>query len=268
MRCADIITKIEGFYPTAYACDWDHTGIQAGRLEKEVTRIYVALDATEKVIREAVQKDSDMIITHHPMIFSPLYSITNNDANGARVIEILQHDMCCYSIHTNYDVISMADLSSQILGLKDTEVLENIDTSMIPESISVGSGPMGIGRVGALPLKMSLRDCCELVKTAFGLPSVNVYGDLGREVGRAALSPGSGRSMIGAAAEKAADVLITGDIGHHEGLTAMELGVSVIDAGHYGLEHIFIKDMMDFLRLNIPETVIFGEDISLPCHVV
>lgn len=99
-----------------------------------------------------------------------------------------------------------------------------------------------------LPDPVSLQDYCETVKKAFGLQTVQAFGDLAGAVKRIAVSPGSGKSMIDPAIAMGADVLVTGDIGHHEGIDAVARGLAVIDAGHYGIEHIFIKDMKQFLE--------------------
>jgi len=260
MRCSEIIQILEKYYPEEYACSWDHVGIQAGRLEKEITRVFVALDVTKKVIKEAVAKDADMVITHHPLLFKPIYSINNADPRGAKLIALLQHDICCYSAHTNYDILGMADLAAGMLGLKEMEPVE-------PSEVG-GDPAVGIGRVGALPFPRSLESCAELVKETFGLPSVTVYGTLLETISRAAIVPGSGRSMIDEAKAAGAQVLITGDIGHHEGLDAMAEGLAVIDAGHYGLEKIFVSDMTRFLSRNVPDIVVFGEETAFPYHII
>lgn len=109
----------------------------------------------------------------------------------------------------------------------------------------------GIGRVGLLKHEMTLGECCELVKEKFHLPDVKVFGDIERKVTRAAISPGSGKSMIDTALQTGAEVLVTGDIGHHEGIDAVARGLDIIDAGHYGLEHIFIEDMAMFLESHL-----------------
>ena len=89
-----------------------------------------------------------------------------------------------------------------------------------------------------------------------------------REVKRLAVSPGSGHSAVQAAVVKKADVLVTGDIGHHDGLDAVEQGLSVIDAGHYGTEYIFIDDMKRFLEKNFPDLEIMTAPIVHPFQVV
>ena len=82
---------------------------------------------------------------------------------------------------------------------------------------------------------------------------MKVFGDVEKEVKRVAICPGSGKSVIGEAICKQADVLITGDIDHHEGIDAVARNMAIIDAGHYGLEHIYMEDMKKFLSEKISE---------------
>jgi putative NIF3 family GTP cyclohydrolase 1 type 2 len=80
-----------------------------------------------------------------------------------------------------------------------------------------------------------------------------LFGDPETEIATLAVSPGSGKSMIDVALASGADLLVTGDIGHHDGLDAVDQGLLVIDAGHYGTEHLFIRQMADDLRKEFPE---------------
>ncbi len=237
MICRDLILKIEEQYPKEAALDWDNVGLLIGRMEKEVNKIFVALDLTDDVIEEAIKKEADLIVTHHPMLFAPQKKVTDDTLLGRRMIRLMQNDICCYAVHTNYDVLGMARLSEERLGLVDAKVLEE-----------TGWEDEGIGRIGALEKEMTLEGCCELVKEAFSLPSVKVFGEPSKSVRIAAISPGSGKSIIGIALEKGADVLITGDIDHHTGIDAVAEGMAIIDAGHYGLEYIFVEDMAQFLQ--------------------
>ena len=115
---------------------------------------------------------------------------------------------------------------------------------------------------------MTWGECCELVKEKFHLPDVKVFGDIERKVTRAAISPGSGKSMIDTALQTGAEVLVTGDIGHHEGIDAVARGLDVIDAGHYGLEHIFIEDMAMFLESHLSCVKIEKAEIVQPFQTV
>lgn len=116
----------------------------------------------------------------------------------------------------------------------------------------------GIGRYGRLPQIMTLEECASYIKEIFHLESVKIYGERDTAVECAAVSPGSGKSMIRPAIEAGAEVLITGDIEHHEGLDAMAQGLSIIDAGHYGLEKIFVPYMMEYIQREFPQITLFA----------
>ena len=258
MLCREIIAVIECTYPKHAALEWDNVGLLVGRTEKEVKKIYVALDATDEVIDEAIAAGADMLITHHPLIFSPLKKVTDEHFIGNRVVKLLQHDISYYAMHTNYDVLGMAELSGEILGLCNGDVLEVTDEER----------HVGIGRIGDLEHDMSLEDCCKLVKEAFGIPTVKLFGNQKMIVKRAAISPGSGKKMTDTALQKGADVLITGDIDHHEGIDAVAQGLAIIDAGHYGLEHIFIKDMVEYLEKYTDNVIVEKTEIIHPFQVI
>ena len=258
MLCKEIIKIIEETYPKHAALEWDNVGLLVGRTEKEVKKVYIALDATDEVIDEAISGGADMLLTHHPMLFAPLKKITDEHFIGSRVVKLLQHDISYYAMHTNYDVLGMADLSGKILGLQNAEVLEvtNVEKNE------------GVGRAGDLRESMTLEECCELVKRMFNIPSVRLFGDKNAVVKRAAISPGSGKHMTSYALQKQAEVLITGDIDHHEGIDALAQGLAIIDAGHYGLEAIFIKDMAAYLEQYLEDVEIETANTTHPFQMI
>ena len=260
MLCREIIQVIEATYPRGAALDFDNVGLLAGRTEKEVNRVYLALDATEHVIECAEKAGADMLITHHPLIFSPMKRVTDEDFIGRRVVKLIQSDIAYYAMHTNYDVLGMATLSEKILGIKNSQVL---DVTMCEDG-----NEEGIGRVGDLEKPMTLEECCVYVKHKLKLGSLKVFGDMNGTVSRLAVSPGSGKSAVAPAIAKGADVLVTGDIGHHDGLDAVEQGLAVIDAGHYGTEYIFIDDMKHFLEDKLPVLDIMTTPIIHPFQVI
>ena len=126
----------------------------------------------------------------------------------------------------------------------------------------------GIGRIGELEKPMTLEECCVYVKHRLKLGSLKVFGDMDQKVSRLAISPGSGRSAVAPAIAKGADVLVTGDIGHHDGLDAVGQGLAVIDAGHYGTEYIFIDDMKQFLEEKLPVLEVVTTPIVHPFQVI
>ncbi len=259
MLCKEVIEIIERKYSRTYAMSWDNVGLLAGRFEKDVKKIYVALDATDEVVDQAIEAGADMLVTHHPLIMSGLNRITNDNFIGKRLIKLIRHDISYYAMHTNYDVRGMAELASDKMKLKNAEILEVTGVSEVPE---------GIGRIADLQESMTLRRYCELVKEVFSLENVRVFGDLNRMVSRVAICPGSGKSFIKTAVLKGADVYVTGDIGHHDGIDAVAQNLAIIDAGHYGIEHIFVKDMEEYLKVNIQDVEVMTAEIMHPFTVI
>jgi dinuclear metal center YbgI/SA1388 family protein len=260
MECKKVIEILEKQSPKSYACDWDNVGLLVGREDKEIQKIYIALDATDEAIEEAIANGADMLLTHHPMIFKGMKRVTQEDFIGRRIIRLIQNDMVYYAMHTNFDVMGMADLAADYLGISDTRVLEITSVSE--------TGEEGIGRYGSLKKEMTVRECCEEVKQAFSLENVKVFGDLERKVKTAAISPGSGKSVISNALQAGVDVLITGDIDHHEGIDAVAQNMTVIDAGHYGVEHIFIPYMEQYLKREAKELEIAVQPLTFPFQII
>ena len=247
MQCKEIIQVIEATFPRTAALGFDNVGLLAGRSEKEVSRIYLALDATDVVIDRAIKEGADMLITHHPLLFSAVKKVTDEDFITRRIVKLIQNDISYYAMHTNYDVLGMAELSGKIMDLQNGEV---------------------IGRIGNLEKDMTLEECCVYVKHRLELGSLKVFGDMQKKVHRLAISPGSGKSSIAVALEKGADVLVTGDIGHHDGIDAVEQGLAVIDAGHYGTEYIFIEDMKQFFEKKLPVLDVLTDPIEHPFQII
>ncbi len=256
MRCQDILDKIEARYPRKYACDWDNVGLLAGSREREVDTVYIALDATDEMVDAASECGAQLLLTHHPMIFGGLKSVTTDDYVGERLIRLIRNDISYYAMHTNYDVMGMAELAADMLDLKDRKVLEEVLDGE------------GIGRVGDLPRSMTLEECANFVKERFGLPNVKIFGELEKQVQRAAICPGSGKSEAKPALSMGAEVYITGDIDHHTGIDMADCGMAIIDAGHYGVEHIYIADMEHFLKENCPELRVYTAPVKQPFQVL
>ncbi len=244
MRCKELIEKLEELAPFAYACEWDNSGFLAGRGDKEVKRVMIALDATDEAVDEAVKTGADLLLTHHPLIFKPVSSVNDQDMVGRRILRLIQADICYVAMHTNFDIAPgcMADLAAERLGIMPEGPLE-----VTGEKDGV---PMGIGKIGMLRQAVTVEKLAKQVKECFGLPYVTVYGvqQVTEPVMRVAVSPGAGGSMIRHGIAAGAQVLVTGDIGHHGGIDAAACGMAVIDAGHYGLEHIFMPFMKAYLE--------------------
>lgn len=256
MTCREIIALLQEQSPEEFACDWDNVGLLAGDFNQEITKIYIALDATEETVSEAVAEQADLLLTHHPLIFKGLKKINTDDFTGRRVVKLIQNNISCYAMHTNFDVKGMAELAAEQMKLSGCEVL---DITCLE-----GEEAEGIGRVGMLPEEMTLENCISLVKQAFVVDTVKVFGDLKKTVRKAAICPGSGKSVISHALHAGAQVLVTGDIDHHEGIDASDQGLAIIDAGHYGVEKLFIPYMVAYLRERTEGVEIVGQKVKQP----
>lgn len=244
MKCSEIIQILKTLAPEDCACDWDNPGLLAGRSDKEVKKIYIALDATDQVVEAAVRSGADMLLTHHPLIFKAIKKVNDQNFITRRLIRLIQSDISYYAMHTNFDAAPgcMADLAAERLGLSQCRPLEGLG--------EMDGLPYGIGKVGVLERQVTVRQLAGRVKEAFGIPFALVYGEelLEEMVERIAVCPGAGGSEIQEALDCGAQVLVTGDISHHQGIDAAAQKMAIIDGGHYGLEHMFIAYMADFLK--------------------
>lgn len=256
LKIRDIVEKLEEIYPYQMAMDWDNPGLQVGRMEHPVRCVVLALDATDAVIERCVRENADMLITHHPLLMGGIRQVNERSMAGRRILAMAEHGISHFAIHTNYDTVKMGSLAGKILGLSETEILEVTG--------STDQGPYGIGEAGNLPQEMTAEACCMLVKERFHLDGVRLFGDKEKMVRRVAISPGSGKSMIKPALALGVDLLITGDIGHHDGIDAVDQGMLVADAGHYGIEHIFIRQMGEWMRESYPGLEIIEVQEQMP----
>lgn len=256
MICREIIDILQKQSPESYACTWDNVGLLVGNAEKEVKTIYVALDATDEAIAEAAGIGADMLLTHHPMIFRGIKKVNTKGFTGRRIITLIQNDISYYAMHTNFDIKGMAKLAADKMKLRDCSVLE--------VTTDDGQEVEGIGRTGMLCREMTVAQCADLVKDAFHIEMLKIYGQLDRKVIRAAICPGSGKSVIENAIATGAQVLITGDIDHHEGIDAVAQGLSIIDAGHYGVEKMFIPYIGKYLEENTTGIKVVQQPVKQP----
>lgn len=264
MNAKDLIAYLEETVPLHCACDWDNVGLQVGRREKEITKVYIALDATDAVIEDACQLGCEFLLTHHPLLFRSVKQVTDDNFISRRIVKMIEHNISYYAMHTNFDAApdGMADLAAVLLGLNHGIPMEPMQGDL--------ETPWGIGKTGNLSEPMTMEQLCEHVKEQFQLKQVMLYPSviMSDTVKRVAVCPGSGRSMTEAALATGAEVLITGDIGHHEGIDMAAQGISVIDGGHYGLEKIFIPIMADRIRQNFPNLQVHMAPMKMPYQIV
>jgi len=236
MNFNEIVEIIESIASHELTADWDNSGVQIYTGTKEVKSILVALEVTSDVIKEAADKKVDLIITHHPLFFSPLYSINNDVAIGRFTIELIQAGISVYSVHTNFDETNGGNNDYLAYMLK----LNNVR--------KFGDG--AIGTLGELLRPVAFGDFCKFTKETLKLNCINTVGaplTLIKNIGICS-GAGSGREMIDNAFFLGCDLYITGDVKYHDAQYALEKGICLIDAGHYGTEKFFAENMIKQLK--------------------
>ena len=168
MKCNDILDNLLKVMPKELAMSWDNVGLLAGSSEKEVKNIVVCLDLSEKLIERAINFKADLIVSHHPLIFSPIKNVTDETSVGKRLVSLIKNDISYIALHTNYDIAAgcMSDLVAERIGLKGeplekTESVEDID--------------VGIGKVGDLERAVKISEIAKLVNERFNLPHLRVF---------------------------------------------------------------------------------------------
>ena len=189
MKVKDIIKVIEEFAPLSVQEGWDNSGLCVGFPEDEVTSVLLALDCTPALVDEAVACGADMIVTHHPLIFSGLKKISPEDMVGEAVIKAIKAGVSIYAAHTNADKV-LAGVSGAMaarLGLKNVNILDQDEDET------------GLGAVGDFPEPISAEQAVALVKEKFSLKSMKASRPVEGLISRVAMCGGSGGSLIAAA---------------------------------------------------------------------
>ena len=239
-KVKDVTEVIEAFAPLSLQEKWDNSGLCVGSPDAEVSSVLLGLDCTEELVDEAVACGADMIVTHHPLIFSGLKRISPEDQVGAAVIKAVKAGISIYAAHTSADkVISgVSGAMAARLGLADVEILDED-----------GEGT-GLGVVGNLPQPISSEEALELVKKAFNLKALRCSRPLEDNISRIAMCGGSGGSLIAAARRSGAQLYISGDISYHNFFTPE--GFMIMDIGHYESEIEIVDILFSLLRKNFP----------------
>ena len=211
--------------PPSLSCSWDNDGLMCcPDPEREVSRVLIALDVTGEVVDEAIDGGFDLVISHHPLIFHPIRSLTTDSGVGAKLINLVRAGVSVMSFHTRLDAVAdgVNDQLAEALGLIDVEVFEDGDGTPL-------------GRIGYLPENMEVCELATRIKSALATPAVMV-SSCGKRADRVAVVGGEGKSFIGAAKAAGADTFVSGRLGYNNMVEAEELGINLIEAGHFFTE--------------------------------
>ncbi len=226
-----IISFLEELAPPSLAEDYDNVGLLLGNSQAQVERILISLDVDEKVVAEAVKKEAQLILSHHPLIFRPVKNIVAGSSFGRTIYAIIQNNVNLYAMHTNFDIANG--------GLCDY-FLQEICHAPCYDSLE-GELPNGLGRIAKLETELALEDFLNRVKKKFSMQYVRYIGEKSAKIQTVAVCNGGGADLIELAKEKGADVYISGDVKYHQARYAYENGLSFIEIPHYEAEIIFCR---------------------------
>ena len=242
----DIYDFLNDLAPVRYQMDFDNAGFLVGDGSAAVERVLLALDITDDVIAEAAALRAQLIVSHHPLIFTPLRRATADDLTGRKLLALARNGIAAVCMHTNLDIADggVNDALMAALGAEVTGGLE-------PSGTDADGGVLTCGRVGRLPEPMALSDFLPYVADRLRANGLH-YVDGGRPVQKLAVCGGSGGSMLDLAAQKGCDTFVTADVKYDRFLAAKELGVNLIDADHFCTENVVIPVLQAKLQQRFP----------------
>ena len=259
VKVADIADFMNKFCPPSLSFDGDNVGLIEGRYEKQVKKVLITLDVDEKVALEAVSKGADLIISHHPLMFHAIKRLTTANPMQRTLMSLVKNDISLFSAHTNLDCVrgGLNDLLAQKLGIKDTSVIDVVD--------SFNGTEHGFGRLGTVDEGTTLSDMLKRCTDMLNTPFVRYVGDINKKIKTVAVNCGGGADEIDICIEKNVDLFITGDVKYNPARDAYENNMALIDAGHFETEHIVCELLYDMLTNEFPdiEFIISKENIPV-----
>lgn len=229
--------------PAHYKMDWDNIGLMCGHCDKAVTRILVALDASLSVAEEAKELGCELVVVHHPLIFTETHTVADTTLTGKRLLAYLENGLSVISMHTNLDCADggVNDVLAQRLGLQAVQLVQD------------GEGA-GLIRYGEVP-EQTLPAYLRFVKDRLSCEGLR-YADGGRAVRRVAVGGGACSECMEQLAALGCDTFVTADISYHRFADASELGINLIDAGHFETENPVVWMLRQRLAEQFPEVAV------------
>ncbi len=251
----NIFEALDELAPVDTKMDFDNVGLLVGDPASEVRRIVTTLDITNEVITEASELDAQLIVSHHPLFFE-LKNVRADDLVGRKVLALCKNGVSAICMHTNLDVAARGvnDALAKVLGLLDVAPLQL-------DGYNAEGLPYGLGRVGAVS-EMTLSKFLDHVRTALHAAGLR-YVDGGQNVRTVGVCGGSGGSELQRAALLGCDTFVTADVKHNVFLDAVDLGINLIDAGHFSTENVVVEPLRAYLAMRFPELDV---SVSQCCH--
>lgn len=245
----DICRALFDAAPEYMKMDWDNVGLMCGWADGAVTRVLVSLDATMDALEEARQNGCELVVSHHPMIFGGIKSVTSETATGKDLLFAIQNGISVISMHTNLDCAhgGVNDVLARTLGLLDIHVMK-------PAGQDAQGQDYGLLRVGTVD-ETTLADFAARVKRLLGCEGLR-YADGGKPVRTVAVGGGACGSEIALAIAHGCDTLVTADLKYHEFADAPYLGINLIDAGHFQTENPVCGYLAELLSAKFGEVTV------------
>lgn len=232
----DLYNYLDAKIPRSLSCEWDNDGLMvSGDISVSYNKILLSLDVTYEVVEYAIDNGYDVIISHHPLIFKGLKSVNDENFVADKVIKLIKNGVSAFSFHTRLDACDSGvnDALANVLGI-------------------VGVTPFGndgemIGRVGELEAPISVEELAKKVKDVLNCDRVTfVCGE--KIAKRVCVLGGDGKDFLGAAASAGADVYVTGNMSYNTMLDAADMGMAVIEAGHFESENPVLSKLEEMIR--------------------
>ena len=237
MKIKDVIKFLEERFPLSLQEDWDNSGLQIGNIESDLTNIMISLDLDEQTIQKPKDKSCNLIINHHPFLFSSIKSIDLNEEKGKIIKDLIKNDITVFAMHTNLD-IGKGGVNDNLAKLLELRDISNLDTN--------NENPMA--RFGYTD-EITAYGFSEFVKEKLNCKGLILYGDKNKKIKKVALCGGAGSDFINDAIKKGCDLIVTSDVKYHEAIDNCKK-INIVDPGHFASENHIIYMIKDLLEKN------------------
>lgn len=243
IKIKEVIEFLRDRFPEDLQEEWDNSGLQIGDIEKELTGIVVSMDLNYETIMNAKKNDCNLIINHHPMIFSPIKSLDLSKRENKNIEILIKEDISVYAMHTNLDKADggVNDSFASVLDLKNVKKLDDYNEY-----------PMA--RFGEIE-KIKAKDFAGFVKERLGCKGLILYGKEDKEISKVALCGGAGSDFIVDAINNECDLIVTSDVKYHEALDNYK-DIVILDPGHYASENHVVEMLRKLLSEKFDTEVI------------
>ena len=242
---ADILAFVETLAPRYMKEDWDNVGLNCGHMDRPVKKILVALDPFTQVCQEAKEVGADLLVTHHALLWKPDF-ITDADTQGRNTLFLIENGIAHINAHTNLDCApgGVNDELARKLALVNVRVIR-------PQGVDEHGAEWGLLRMGDVP-EQPLDAFLNRVKTLLGNEGLR-YVDGGKPVRKVAVGGGSCAGGMREVVAAGCDTFVTADIKYNQFWDARDLGLNLIDAGHFHTENPVVAVLAKKIAAAFPE---------------